>query len=108
MEATAAPLHSGPNQSAASTPPVAAATAPRATITWSLAGASALTGTGTNVITSATSAVSEPRTIGTGTSTGTGETRAAFAATPNASANGPEAPSAAAESPDTLHLAGVC
>ena len=64
MEATAAPPHSGPNESAASTPPVAAAAAPWATIMPLFSGASALTGTGTNAITSVTSAVPQaPTTV---------------------------------------------
>ena len=51
MEATASPPHSGPNESAASTPPVAAATAPRATIMSFFSGISALTGTNNAVTT---------------------------------------------------------
>ena len=99
MEATAALPHSGPNEFAASTPPVAAAAAPWATIMSFFSGTSALTGTGTNAVMSPTSAVSQAPTTGTGT--GTGEASAALAATPNAPAKGPEAPLAAAESPAT-------
>ena len=46
MEATAAPHHSEPNESAAPTPPVPAAAAPRATITSFFSGISPLTGAG--------------------------------------------------------------
>ena len=46
MEATAAPHHSEPDESAAPTPPVPAAAAPRATITPFFSGISPLTGTG--------------------------------------------------------------
>ena len=99
MKATAAPPYSGLNASATSTPPVAAAAAPRATIMTFFSGTRALTGTGTNVITSPTPAVSQAPATGTGT--GTGEAPAALAATPNAPAKGPEASSAAAESPAT-------
>ena len=89
MEATAAPPT--PNESAASTPPVAAAAAaPRATILSFFSGTSALTGTGTNVVTSPTSAASQPPTTGTGT--GTGEASAALPTTPNALAKGPVRP----------------
>ena len=46
MEATAAPHHREPNESAAPTPPVATAAAHRATITSFVSGISPLTGTG--------------------------------------------------------------
>ena len=49
MEAPASPPHSGPNESAASTSPVAAAAAPRSTMMSFFSGTSAITGTGTNV-----------------------------------------------------------
>ena len=52
MEATAAPPHNGPNGSAASAPPVAVAAAPRATMISFSSSTSALTGTGTNIVTS--------------------------------------------------------
>ena len=58
MEATAAPSHSGPNESAASTPPVAAAAALRATIMSCFSLISVLTDTGTDVVTFFTSIVS--------------------------------------------------
>ena len=84
MEATSAPPHSGPNESAASTPPEAAAAAPRATIMSFFSGTSALTGTGST--TSPTAAVSQAPTTGTDT----GEAPAALAATPNAPTKGPD------------------
>ena len=59
----------------------------------------AFTGTGTNAITSPTSAVSQAPTTGTGT--GAGEAPAGLTAMPNAPAKDPETPSAAAESPVT-------
>ena len=98
-EAIAAPHHKagGPNESAAPTPPIPHAAAPRATITKLFPGICPLTGTGIAGTTPPNIVVSQTPTTGTVI----GETPGALAATPSVPAKGPEVPSAAPEVPPT-------